>query len=103
MTYTEQDDGKAISLAVGEQFEVRLAENTTTGHQWQLVDVDRALLDVTRDERIPPDSALPGAGGSHVWAFLARAPGHCSLSLAYRRSWEGAAPAQTFSLDVTIR
>ncbi len=101
-TYAEQDDGKAVSLTVGEQFEVHLAENASTGHQWQLIDVDRVLLDVTRDQPIPPDSALPGAGGAHAWTFLARAPGRCPLSFVYRRRWEGAAPAQTFSLDVTV-
>jgi predicted secreted protein len=101
-TYTEQDDGQAVSLKVGEQFEVRLAENASTGHRWQLADIDRDLLDMTRDEPIPPDSAVPGASGAHAWTFLARTPGQCPVRFVYRRSWEGAAPAQTFSLAVTV-
>ena len=102
VTYSEQDNGTAVSLAVGEQFEVRLAENATTGYHWQRADIDSALLDVIRDEPQPPAQAVPGAGSAHVWTFLARAPGQCRLSFSYRRRWEGAAPSQTCILDVTV-
>lgn len=101
-TYTETDDGTTVSLVVGEQFEARLAENTSTGHRWQLVDIDLDVIEVIRDEPIPPATAVPGASGAHVWIFRARAPGQAPLALAYRRSWESDAPAQTFSLDVRV-
>ena len=101
-TCTEADNGSTVSLATGEEFEVRLAENASTGHQWHVVDINHNIVEVVRDEPIPPATAVPGATGAHVWVFRARADGQSPLSLAYRRSWEGDAPAQTFSLDVSV-
>jgi len=101
--YTEQDDGASISLSPGEVFEVRLAENPTTGYRWYLGEWDRSVLELARDEFRPPGTPRPGAGGEHVWEFAARAPGQCALRFAYRRGWESATPAKAFRLDVSVK
>lgn len=102
-TYTDQDDGTAVSLSPSAAFVVRLAENPTTGYRWRLVAWDRAILELIRDEYLAPDPVRPGAGGEHIWEFVARAAGDCELRLAYGRGWEAAAPARTFSLQVVVR
>jgi inhibitor of cysteine peptidase len=102
MTYTDQDNDASVSLRSGEAFAVRLTENPTTGYRWDLADCDQSILEVARDEFHPPDAARYGAGGEHLWEFVARAPGHCVLRLVYRRRWESAGPARTFSLDVSV-
>jgi predicted secreted protein len=101
-TYTERDDGTFVSLTRGEAFEVRLAENPTTGYRWHVAEWDRAVLEVARDAFHPPSTLRPGAGGAHVWEFVARAPGSLALSLAYRRRGGSAAPAKTFSMPIAV-
>src|SRR5690242_5423754 len=81
-TYTEADNGSTVSLSPGEEFEVRLAENASTGHQWHLVGIDPNIVEVARDEPIPPATAAPGAIGAHVWTVRARAHGQFALMLA---------------------
>jgi inhibitor of cysteine peptidase len=101
-TYAERDDGTSASLTSGDVFEVRLAETPTTGYRWHLSDWDHSILEVTREEFHPPGTPRSGAGGEHVWEFVARAPGRLSLHWAYRRRWESGSPAKTFSLTVSI-
>jgi predicted secreted protein len=101
-TYNDQDDGASVSLTPGDAFQVRLSENPTTGYRWQLVDWDRSILDVTRDEFQPPGTSRHGAGGEHLWEFVARASGQSLLQLAYRRPWEAATPSRSFSLRVSV-
>jgi len=101
-SYTEQDNGASVSASLGESFELRLAENPTTGYRWHIAEWDRSILEVTRDEFHPPDTPQAGAGGEHVWEFAARAPGSLSLRLAYRRRGGSASPAKEFSLNISV-
>ncbi len=100
--YSDQDDGTSVSLTPGDAFQVRLSENPTTGYRWHLVDWDRSILDVTLDEFQPYGASSYGAGGEHLWEFVARAPGQSLLQLAYRRRWEAATPSRSFSLRVSV-
>lgn len=102
MNYTEQDGGALVSLHPGDTFEVRLPENPTTGYRWRIAGWDPALLEAIRDEYRAPSAGAPGAGGEHIWAFIARAPGNGSLRLALARGWQSAAPIKTFTLNVSI-
>jgi predicted secreted protein len=102
-SYSEQDDGTSVSLASGEAFQVHLTENPTTGYRWHLIDLDRSILDLTLDEFQPSGTASYGAGGEHLWEFVARAPGQCFLQLAYRRRWEASSRStKSFSLRVSV-
>ena len=97
------DDGGRVELRVGDELELRLAENPTTGHRWRLVELEPAVLEVTRDEFRPPDPSRAGAGGERVWALAARGPGESTLRLAYARGWAGAPAARTFVLTIAVR
>jgi len=63
ITYSEADDGAAITLPVGAAFSVVLRESPTTGFRWRTVSVDAAVLNVTRDEFHSAGSQRLGAGG----------------------------------------
>ncbi len=101
-TITLQANGTAIDLHQGDSFAIRLAENRTTGYRWKLGEWDQVVITNTSDKYVPPHIGVPGAAGEHVWEFSAGSPGHTTLRLEYRRSWESAPPAQTFSLTVTV-
>ena len=100
--YSDQDDGTSVSLTPGDVFQVSLTENPTTGYRWRLIDWDRSILDVTRDEFQTPGTSSYGAGGEHLWEFIARAPGQGFLQWAYLRRWEPATPTRSFSLRVSV-
>ncbi len=101
-TITLQDNGSALALQVGDSFQIQLPEKATTGYRWELADWDEAVVRKTRDQFSPPATAQPGAGGEHVWEFVATSPGKTTLRLDSRRSWEAGSPAQTFSLRVQV-
>jgi inhibitor of cysteine peptidase len=101
-TYSEQDDGASVSLLPGDAFQVRLSENPTTGYRWRLLDWDHSMVDVTLDQFQPPGTSSHGAGGEHLWEFAARGPGQSLLQWVYRRRWEAASSARSFSLRVLV-
>ena len=101
-SYTEAENGAVVLLTPGDAFEIRLAENPTTGYRWHLVDWDHSILEMTRGEFSPSSTTQYGAGGEHVWEFVARGSGHVALRLDQRRSWEAATPAKSFTLDVSV-
>jgi len=102
---TDADSGKRLVLPVGGTFEVRLPSRPGTGYAWGVARADAEIL----VQRGAPDSqpvgpARPGGPALESITFLARGPGTTRLELAYRRPWEqGAPPARTFTLDVTVR
>jgi len=103
---TRDDLGKHIDLRLGQEIELRLAANPTTGYRWQVVHAAPAVLDTLAGETFSPASAAPGVaggGGTVTWRFRATRVGRDNLQLVYRRPWEsGAIPAQTFVCEVAV-
>ena len=94
-----------LSLHVGQQFNLRLPSNPTTGFRWLLRDSAPQVLKSLGPEVYsnPEDSGLVGSAGQSSWRFEAAQPGSGRLLLVYRRPWEtGVAPAQTFDCQVTV-
>jgi inhibitor of cysteine peptidase len=101
-TLTSEDNEGGVTLQPGDLFQIRLPENPTTGYSWQLADWDQAVATKTRDQFLPSGSMELGAGGHHVWEFIANAPGKTMLRLENRRSWERSSTAQSFLLTVLV-
>ena len=94
-----------LSLHVGQQFNLRLPSNPTTGFRWLLRDSAPQVLKSLGPEVYsnPEDSGLVGSAGQSSWRFEAAQPGSGRLLLVYRRPWEtGVAPEQTFDCQVTV-
>lgn len=104
---TAADIGRHIDLQLGQEIEVRLEANPTTGFRWQMVRAAPAVLDSLARDSYAPAPAAPGVlggGGTVRWRFRAARAGQDSLRLVYRRPWEqDNAPAQTFSCEVIVR
>jgi predicted secreted protein len=71
---------------VGDEIQVTLEENPSTGYRWE-PDIDARLLREV-DDRYEGDASLPGAPGLRVKAFAAIAAGRTELRLVNRRTWE---------------
>ena len=100
---TEKDNGTQVHIAVGEQFSVVLESNPTTGYQWEVGEIDRMVLKQLSAEYDADTPQLAGSGGAEIFTFEAIGTGETSLTFIYRRSWEDAAPAETFSVQIVVK
>jgi inhibitor of cysteine peptidase len=85
--YTEQDSGQTVNETPGNEFNVRLIENPTTGYSWNMTASDG--LELVRDEYIPsnPSGQITGRGGIHSFSYKAVKTGEQALHGEYRRPW----------------
>ncbi|MDY7040595.1 MAG: protease inhibitor I42 family protein [Chloroflexota bacterium] len=103
----DADSGEEISIVVGEEFEVKLEANYTTGYHWDVAEMDESVLELVAknyklDTRYDPPP--PGTGGTLTLRFKALSAGQTSLKLVYHQSWEDSAgPARNFEIQVNVQ
>src|SRR5262249_29762682 len=101
-----QPDGP-VALAVGQELEVQLQSNITTGYAWELVVPGPPVLTVIDPGTYRASSGLEpraGSGGTTSFVFRGVRPGKGALELVYRRPWEtGVPPARTLRIEVDVR
>ncbi|HVN74162.1 MAG TPA: protease inhibitor I42 family protein [Methanoregula sp.] len=100
----ESQNNATVSISKGEIITVSLAENPTTGYQWNLTVTPG--LNITADTYTPsdPTGRLVGSGGTHSWDITAIASGDQQISAVYRRSWEPVTGNESaFVMTVTVR
>jgi inhibitor of cysteine peptidase len=99
---TETADRQAVVVRVGEEIELTLPENPSTGFSWQLSPNANAPYRLRR-EWFDATPGRVGAGGTRHWQLEATHVGQGTIALSYGRAWESAtAPARTFTLHVTV-
>ena len=89
--------------ASGSYVFISLSENPTTGYQWQIAPSAEGILNQEGDEFVPAGTldGMVGAGGTHVWRFVASAAGEVTLNFTQARSFEvGEADALSLSFSV---
>jgi inhibitor of cysteine peptidase len=95
-----------LSLRVGQQFNLRLPSNPTTGFRWLLRDSAPQVLKSLGPEVYsnPEDAGLVGSAGISTWRFEVIKAGEGLLALTYERPWEvGVVPAQRFNCTIKAR
>ena len=97
----ESFDGRAIELPVGDELEVVLKENPTTGFQWSVESMAEPACALA-DDNFESATTARGSGGMHRWRLKAKQKGEGKISLSYRRSWEKKAPVRTFTVTVRV-
>jgi inhibitor of cysteine peptidase len=99
----EDDNGRRLILGVGDELEVSLAENASTGYQWELAEKAEPVCKLVNDD-FQAAGTTPGSSGVHRWQFRAVQPGGGEISLQYRRPWEeDATAARSYLVKVTVR
>ncbi len=99
---TEADSGKTVEVSVGDNLELSLPENATTGYRWELENVDSKVVAI-KEEDYKPSSGAVGSGGSKNWSLKAVAPGKTECRLKLWRPWEGNDSVQKrFSATVVV-
>ena len=104
VTITGEDDGRTIVLAVGQQLDVRLPANPTTGYEWTAGATPAGSLPQARPASFQPSPAGQlGSGGTETFSYRAAAKGTIRLTFSYARSWEHTAPAKRVSVTIDVR
>ena len=100
----ESADGREIELSVGQEMELTLGENPTTGYRWKLISAGEPACALVNDAYHPPAEGRPGQGGSRVWLFRAARAGRSLMEVVYgpRVSRSDGPPARTFTLRVRV-
>jgi inhibitor of cysteine peptidase len=83
----KSQNGGEVEVALGQQIELRLGENPTTGYRWHLRSKIEPVLAVHEDTFASSGTGV-GAGGIRCWRFQAAQEGTARVELENRRSWE---------------
>lgn len=100
---TDADAGGEVCLKAGDQLELRLKSNPSTGYRWYVQAKSTPLLKLIHQSQT--DATEPGVGRPvfQVFNFEARRGGKGFLQLHYFRSWEKYAPGeQRFKIHIII-
>jgi inhibitor of cysteine peptidase len=85
---SETDNGKTIQVHVGEEIDLALTSNASTGFAWTIEKSNNALLTLKHSD-YRGSSNVPGSSGTQTFTFMAKSPGTVTLQLKYWRSFEG--------------
>ena len=99
---TYDDAGQVIDIGVGRQFVIALGSNPTTGYSWQ-ESYDETMLElVEKTYEEEAEEGLVGAGGIEYFRFEALKAGGTTITLVYKRAWEGGGIGETKVFAVYI-
>jgi len=99
MRMSETDDGREISVAVGETVELELPETSGSGFRWAFTSSGESIVALEKEYSANTATA-PGSGRMCCWRFKAIAVGNAKLELVYARPWEKRAPVRSFSVKL---
>ncbi len=103
MKLSENDTGKTVEIAVGDELEVILQGNPTTGYLWEVSSIDSSVLQSNKADFVANNAAI-GAGGLEIIRFHALATGKSELKLIFHRPFEqNTPPLKTFAVTVIIK
>lgn len=108
-----KDNGSTINIRKGDGIYLSLEGAPSTGYSWELVDLDKNILEQQGDviiRSIPPikkpggmEVEVVGGPGTYDFSFIAVRSGETSLHLIYHRPWEkDIEPIDTFTLNIEI-
>ena len=97
-----QDKNKNFDFPVGQQFQVVLPSNQSTGYQWQVDDITTGILERVNNEYQVTESNenIVGAGGQEVWTFKVLQTERSHIVMKYRRPWNKLDVANDFLVTI---
>jgi len=103
MKLSENDSGKTVEIRVGDELDVILPGNPTTGYVWEVSSLDSTVMRLDKSDFFANDNAF-GSGGIEIIKFQAIAAGTSVVRLIFHRSFEqNMPPLKTFEVTVIIK
>ena len=103
LVVNESQNTATVYMNKGNLITVKLAENPTTGFQWNLTTTPG--LRIVKDHYVPTNSSttLVGSGGTHVWDISTEMIGEQKIMATYKRPWELVSGNESvFSMTVVV-
>ena len=82
------DNGTTVTVHVGDEIDIALDSNPTTGFDWAIDKSNDSLLAFKQMEYQASSNAI-GSGGTDTFKFMAKSAGTVNLQLKYWRKFEG--------------
>lgn len=82
-----------VVLNPGEEFEMVLLGNPSTGYMW-ITDYDPRYIELVKQTYIPDNTYRCGSRGIYIFTFKALKIGNADINMKYLRPWENCAPAK---------
>lgn len=99
----ESGDNFMIHCTVEDEFSIPITENPTTGYVWEWKIDTPQVVQKVNDEFIPPEIAMPGAPGVHVFTFKGNNAGCAVIEFTEFRPFEGAdSTTRKFNVNVLV-
>ena len=103
MKLNENDSGKTVEIRIGDELEVVLPGNPTTGYGWEVISLDSTVLSLDKSEFLGSDKAI-GSGGMEIIKLHAIAEGKSAVKLIFHRAFEqNIPPLKTFDVTIIIK
>lgn len=85
---SQQNNSEEIKALVGQEFEIKLQGNPSTGYDWQIAKMDERLLKLTGEDFVTnAPGGVVGSSGTAVFKLLPLKTGETELTLNYKRPW----------------
>lgn len=102
-TYTEKNANTTVEVPVSTRFAISLAENPTTGYEWNATVTKGLTLVSDNYQQTPGTENMTGAGGIRTWVLQGNEAGNQSFTAIYKRSWEATTGNETsFLLNINL-
>ena len=96
--------GSLVELKTGDQLQLSLEGNLTTGYNWKVAELDTNILKLSAEPQFQADSSALGSGGKVVFRFETVNPGKTPLKLIYYRPFEkDTATLRTYEVTVVLK
>jgi predicted secreted protein len=103
LVITEDHAHVDVRLAVGEELEVAVEENATTGFAWDATPESGDVVEIVDNRFEPPRTRAAGAAGVRRVVVAGRRAGDAVLTLELRRPWETGKPRRRVPVSIAVR
>ena len=103
LVISDDHDHAEVRLAVGEEVEVAVTENATTGFRWSADSDAHDVAQVVEDRFDAPTTAATGSAGTRRFVVAGRRRGDAVLTMELRRPWGTSEPARHVDVTVEVR
>jgi len=97
-------NGREVTVEKGKNFSVGMVVNIQTGMQWQIVEFDSNIVELTMPPRAMPQIAIGGLPrlDFYNFMFLAKNTGTTTLKMKLVKAGEEN-PVDTFSMTIVVK
>jgi inhibitor of cysteine peptidase len=99
---TEADNGKSITVHLGEKVLLRLSENPSTGFRWAVESGASGITELRGSHYLPAKDSTVGRGGQRIFVFETKGSGRVRLVLKLRREWGSKSVASRFKVYIEV-